>query len=241
MAEKLIAEAVSAGEPVDLLVLAFSVHDLRPGRQTAAFLSGITPGAPLAFAICDQGSAATFSGLRAAREYASSGSIQRALVLVVEQAALPYDCAAAVPAQHRGVAMLFGGRADQQARLTAVRQYPGVLPARVADVAAAQVRQLAQGQPGARLVLGNALGELWRDPQADRVQVMPGGQPSTAAWWGLADELAIGAGRPGSLVVADYDPGLGYLCLAAFDFGASPDACREMDSDRSAMIGPDRA
>src|SRR5437588_468556 len=34
MAEALIGSAVSADEPVDLLVLAFSIHDLRPGRQT---------------------------------------------------------------------------------------------------------------------------------------------------------------------------------------------------------------
>ncbi len=224
MAERLIAEAVSAGELVDLLVLAFSVHDLRPGRQTAAFLSGITPGAPQAFAICDQGTAASFSGLRAVREYASSGSIQRALVLVVEQAALPYDCAAGVPAQHRGVAMLLGRRASSQPRLAAVRQHPGVPPGRVAGVAAAQLRELAPGQPGVRLVLGSELGKLWPQPPAGRVRVMPGGQPSTDVWWGLADELALGANSPGVLVIADYDPGLRYLCLAAFDFGALPGA-----------------
>jgi hypothetical protein len=36
MAEQLIGEVVSADEPVDLLVLAFSPHDVRPGRQTCA-------------------------------------------------------------------------------------------------------------------------------------------------------------------------------------------------------------
>ena len=108
MAEALIGPAGMAGEPVDLLVLAFSVHDLRPGRQTAAYLSHVTPGAPMAFAICDQGSAAAFSGLRIAREYASSAGIRRALLIVVEQADLPYGCPVPLPAQHRGVAMLFG-------------------------------------------------------------------------------------------------------------------------------------
>ena len=64
MAEALIGPAVAGDEPVDLLILAFSIHDLRPGRQTAAYLSHVTPGAPMAFAICDQGSAAAFSGCR---------------------------------------------------------------------------------------------------------------------------------------------------------------------------------
>jgi hypothetical protein len=47
-------------------VLAFSPHDVQPGRQTAAYLSAVNPGAPMAFAVCDQGSAAAFSGLRVA-------------------------------------------------------------------------------------------------------------------------------------------------------------------------------
>jgi len=106
MAEALIGPVVSAEEPVDLLVLAFSIHDLWPGRQTAAYLSHITPGAPMAFAICDQGSAAGFSGLRIARAYASSAAVRRALLIVVEQAALPYDSPVTLPSQHHGVAML---------------------------------------------------------------------------------------------------------------------------------------
>ncbi len=222
MAQQLITEAVPADEPVDLLVLAFSVHDLRPGRQTAAYLSGVTPGAPLAFAVCDQGSAAAFTGLRIAREYASSAGIRRALVIVVEQAALPYDCPVALPSQHQGVAMLFGDRlgdgAPARALLTDLRQHPGVPPAGVADLAAAELKDLA-GDVEAALVLSDAVGAVWTAPAAGRVRVMPAGQPSTDVWWGLADELASDADRPGRLVVADYDPGLRYLCLAAFDTG----------------------
>jgi hypothetical protein len=126
MAEALIGPAVAGDEPVDLLILAFSVHDLRPGRQTAAYLSDVTPGAPMAFAVCDQGSAAAFSGLRIAREYAASAGVRRALLIVAEQAALPYDCPAPVPAEHRAVAMLYavaadGDRAAPAARTAAAR------------------------------------------------------------------------------------------------------------------------
>ena len=45
MAQVLIGSVVSADEPVDLLILAFGVHDLWPARQTAAYLSDVTPGA----------------------------------------------------------------------------------------------------------------------------------------------------------------------------------------------------
>jgi len=219
MAEALIGPAVPADEPVDLLVLAFSIHDLRPGRQTAAYLSHLTPGAPMAFAICDQGSAAAFSGLRIAREYVSSAGIRRALLIVAEQAALPYDCAVTVPAQHRAVAMLYGDCAGQVARVAGVRQHPGVPPGSAAGLAAAGLTELAAGHHRVRLVIGAALAAVWAAPVAERVRVMPSGQPSTAVWWGLIDELTGDAGHPDLVVAADYDPGLGYLCLTAFDTG----------------------
>ena len=223
-----------AGEPADLLVLAFSSHDLRPGRQTAAYLSHVTPGAPMAFAICDQGSAAAFSGLRIARAYASSAGIRRALVIVVEQADLPYGCPVPLPAQHRGVAMLFGdgpsgdgpsrdGRSGAgtgpQARLDGLRQRPGVPPGAVAGLAAADLKELAASHHQTGLVLSAALAAEWTAPAAARVRVMPPGQPSTAVWWGLIDELTGDAGHPDLVVAADYDPDLRYLCLAGFAAG----------------------
>jgi 4-hydroxymandelate oxidase len=223
MAEALIGPAVPAGEPVDLLVLAFSVHDLRPGRQTAAYLSHVTPGAPMAFAVCDQGSAAAFSGLRVAREYASSAGIRRALLIAVEQAALPYSCPEPLPAQHQGVAMLYGDGPAPQATLAGLRQHPGVRPGDAASLAAADLKELAAGQDDVRLVVSDALGAVWAAPAAGRVRVMPPGQPSTGVWWGLTGELARDAGRRGLLVAADYDPGLRYLSLAAFSTG--PRSC----------------
>ena len=244
MAQALITPLVPADEPVGLLVLAFSVHDLRPGRQTAAYLSHVTPGAPMAFAICDQGSAAAFSGLRIAREYAASAGIGRALLVVVEQAALPYASPVPVPARHQGIAMLYAGAAVpggnaaaaadagapaqardagvvSRARVAGVRQHPGVPAAAAADLAAADLADLAAGQDQVRLVLSNAAAAVWATPAAGRVRVMPPGQPSTGVWWGLIDELSGQAG-PGLVVAADYDPHLHYLCLTALATCASP-------------------
>jgi hypothetical protein len=217
MAHSLITSAVSADEPVDLLILAFSIHDLRPGRQTAAYLSHVTPGAPMAFAICDQGSAAAFSGLRIARDYTSSTGIRRALLIVVEQAALPYRCPVPLPSRHQGVAMLYGDCAMPQARVAAIRQHPGVPPGDVVGLATADLTELAAAHHEVGLVLGDALAAIWPGPAAGRVRVMPAGQPSTGVWWGLIDEFTSEAGHPDLLVAADYDPDLRCLCLTAFD------------------------
>jgi hypothetical protein len=124
MAEALIASAVPPGEEVDLLVLAYGIPDITPGRATATYLSEVCPGNPLAFAISDQGAAAAFTGLRLIRDYAATGGLRRALLVVVEQSELPYDTAAlttaalapaspsAIPATHSGVALLFGDLSD---------------------------------------------------------------------------------------------------------------------------------
>jgi len=214
MAETLIGGLVPAGEPVGLLVLAFDVHDVRPGQPAAAYLSHVTPGAPLAFAVCDQGTAAPFSGLRIARDYMSSAGIGRALLILAEQAALPYHCPAPLPARHQGVAMLLGaGRGDArpQARLAGLRQHPGTAPADVAGLADADLAELASAVRQVSLVVSPPLAGLWAGDAA-RTRVTPAGQPFTGIWRDLAAELA----RADLVVVADYDPGLRYLCLAGF-------------------------
>jgi hypothetical protein len=224
MAEELIGLIVPADEPVDLLVLAFAVHDVRPGRPTAAYLSHRTPGAPLAFAICDQGSAAAFSALQVARAYAATAGVRRALVIVVEQAELPYRCPAPVPVRHQGIAMLYAASPGEDARipfgdtrglrLADVRQHAGVAAGEVAGLAAADLAALAAGRRAVTLVLDEALAAQWTPgSDASRVLVAGSGQPSTALWWSLIDEAADPADL---LVAAGYDAGLGYLCLSAF-------------------------
>jgi 4-hydroxymandelate oxidase len=213
MARQLVESLVPAEEPVDLLILAFSIHDVRPGRQTAAYLSHVTPGTPMAFALCDQGCAAAFSGLRIARAYTASAAVHRALLIVVEQAALPYDGPAPLPLRHQGVALLFDD-ATSGHRVVGVRQHSGVPPADVAARAAADLADLACGHDAVTLVLGDALSDKWKMPDVKRVRAMPPGQPSTAVWWGLAEELAE---TKDLLVAADYDTDLQCLSLTAFD------------------------
>jgi len=220
MAEALIAEVVSADEPVDLLVLAFAMPDMWPGRATATYLSHVCPGTPLSFAICEQGSAAAFSGLRVIRDQlGSTGGDRRALLLVVEQAVLPYPAPGARTAdRHQAVALLFGTeRSDgtepdgRSLELTGLRIRGGAAPAAVAELATSELAALTAelaGQP--RLLVSASLAAAW--PAADAA-VAPAGQPITGLWWQLLDEPA------GPLLLADYEPDLGYLSLAAFTTG----------------------
>ena len=232
MAEELIGSVVSADEPVDLLVLAFGVHDLWPSRQTAAYLSDVTPGAPMAFAVCDQGSAAAFSALRIAREYAASAGVRRSLLIVVEQAALPYECPIPLPLQHQGVAMLYGDSARPRTAVAGasarrapvnigVRQHADVPSGDVAGLAAADLSELAAGRGDVALVLSDGLGAVWDPAAKGRVRVVAPGQPFTGVWSALLDELTEDAGRPDLVVAADYDAELRYLSLTGFASAAA--------------------
>jgi hypothetical protein len=185
MAEALLREAVRADEPVGTLVVAFANHDVYPGRALATYLSHLCPGTPMAFAVCDQGSAAAFTALR----LIGAADPALALLIVVEQARLPYRSEAAAPAHDRGVAMLWapdglGG---------AVRQQPGVAPAELPGLVP---------DDAARLVLSEALAAAWPD-RPTHAEVAPADQPMTGVWWRLAEPDATGP-----VTVADYEPTL---------------------------------
>ncbi|MFD6734286.1 2-hydroxy-acid oxidase [Micromonospora aurantiaca] len=236
MAAELIRAVVPPDEPVDLLVLAFAVHDVLPGRATAAYLSHVCPGTPMSFALCDQGSAAAFTGLRIAREY----GCRRALLLTVEQAVLPYDAAVPAPARHRAVAMLYGTAADDTARtggarVTGLRQRADVGPGDVAALAAAEVRELTAGRTDVAVVLGADLAAVWPGPGGGAVTTGPPRQPSTGVWWALLDRLAGDAARPRPVVVADYEPGLGYLSVAALAPAGRSEPVGERGADERAQ------
>jgi hypothetical protein len=206
MAAALIAATVATDQPVDLLLLCFAVPDLHPGRATATYLSSLCPGTPLSFAICEQGSAAAFTGLRIASEYLASADCQRALLLVVEQAGLPYPVPVPVPAEHRGVALLLESGADGP-QLRSLHQAGGVC----AEDAAARLAELIADQPKAHLLLSESLAARWPEPAG----IAPAGQPSTGLWWQLPDELAENT----DLLLADYEAQLGYLSLAGLACG----------------------
>jgi len=214
MAAALLARELAAQAPVDLLVFAFAVPDVAPWRATACYLSHLCPGQPFAFAVCDQGVVAPFTALRLIREYTSTGGCRRALLIVAEQAAMPYEQAgttpAVTPASHAVVAVLFErGEPGVPGRL----EHVGLHASLTRSQAGRLVADAAAGLPGTpTTVVGTGLaGEDQTACLPGRVIVAPPEQPSTGVWWELA------AGLAGTVLLADYDPGLGHLGLAVIE------------------------
>jgi hypothetical protein len=223
----LIGDLVPPAEPADVLILGFAMHDVLPERATATFLSHACPGTPLAFAVCDQGCAAGFTALRLARDYAAGGGCRRVLVALAEQARLDYDppAPASVPARHAAFAMVCdahpaagGPGKDGAPLLSAVRVLPSVPAGQVPAILRRELAGRPATEPGEEkrlLVLGEGLAPLvGGDVPGWRSVPLPPGQPLTGVWHELAAWAAV-PGR-GSLAIADYDPGLRYLCLATF-------------------------
>ncbi|RLK54397.1 2-hydroxy-acid oxidase [Actinokineospora cianjurensis] len=204
MAEAMLPAVVGPDEPVDLLVLAFAMHDLRLGRATACYLSDRCPGTPMAFAVCDQGSGAAFTALRLTESYLGSGACERALVVVVEQSALHYELGepAPIPDRHTGVVL----RLESNGNPLRVGQHTGVDAQRVARLLREDVDRLGRQ---ATVVASSRLAEA--APGVADV-VADAGQPYTGIWWELAE-----GGHDGLVVLADYEPSLGLLCAATVD------------------------
>ncbi|WUH92907.1 hypothetical protein OG900_24210 [Streptomyces sp. NBC_00433] len=225
MAEALIERAVPPGESVDLLVLAYSVPDIAPGRATTTRLSHVCPGNPMAFAVTDQGAAAPFTALRLIRAYA--GRLRRALLLVVEQPSLPYapGVPVALPATSSGVAILLGPPTPG----TPTTPLGPVTTGRAsAAEAGAALSALVNGADApadpaapATVVLGSALAaQAPLLPAAHRVLTATAGRPTTGVWWELAAELSTPSGEPAPLLLADHDPLSGTLSVAALTAAA---------------------
>ncbi|WP_051450320.1 hypothetical protein [Actinospica robiniae] len=209
MGRALLELAVPPHEPVDLLVLAYAVPDLEPGRATATYLSHLCPGRPTSFAVSDQGTAAAFTGLKLIGEYTRAGDARRAVLLVVEQATLPYDPGVPVtlPTGHTGVALVLeavvagADAADADWQLGSVSATPNA------------AQQPPAEEPGTVAILGAGLdagldGGLSADEQ----------RPYTGVWWQLAGLLAPDGPAPQAerVLLADFEPDSKSLCLAEF-------------------------
>lgn len=226
MATPLLAEAVADGEPVDLLLLAFAIPDVRPARATALYLTTLCPGTPQAFAVCDQGRAAPFTALRLAGTYTRAGHCRRAVLLVVEQSALhhgppgsahgPGAAPGPVPEQHTAVAIV----CDPRGRTgpVRVRQHPNLTPHAAEELLAAEIAHHTAGPGAPILVLGAGLSGTDLDARTrSRTIRAPAGAPYTGPWSALAEGLEDWARAGSPVLLAEYDHALGYLCLAALD------------------------
>ena len=219
MGEQVIRELLPDDEPVDLVVLAFGIHDIRLGRAAACYLASVCPGDPMAFAVCEQGAAAAFTALRLIGEYGRSGACGRALLVVTEQSALHYQPAAPVtlPDRHTAVALLCERTSGGQHIV--VRQHADVSPQLAGALLADDVAALSAGRPDVTLVLGGGLAQFGHTYLAEDTVLAPAGQPYTGPWWELAGGLDQWRADGRLVLLAEYDPALRYLSLSAVDLG----------------------
>jgi hypothetical protein len=221
MAEPLIEAILPGDPPVDLLVLAYGIHDVRLGRATATYLSSRCSGDPLSFAVCDQGVAAAFTALRLIGAYAGTGACRRALLIVVEQAALHYDLAAAAPVPERNAAVALLVEESAGPDSLTIRQHAAVPADQVGALLRADVAALSGGRSDVTVILGDGLASPRTDESiVDDLLRAPHGQPHTGVWWELSAGLPGWQARGRLVLLADYDAALGYLCTAAMRLDA---------------------
>lgn len=210
----LLADLVSQARPVDLLVLATEIPDVRLGRATATFLSWHCPGAPLAFAVCDQGPLAAFTALRLIEGYARTGGCRRAVLLVAEQPTLFHELPVPAPVPDRAAAVGVVLEADGPPGALSVRQLLTVVKDEVPEVLAAEVARLSGAGPTPTVLLGARLAEVVGEQRGDTTC-----QPFTGMW------LELSRGLPGwresgtPVLLAEYDPLLGHLFFATVRYG----------------------
>jgi hypothetical protein len=227
MAEQLLRDVVGDDEQIDMLILAYAIHDVRPGQSTAMYLSQLCPNRPMAFTVCDQGIAGPYTAVRIASEYLRSGDYVRALIIIAEQDALHYEPPAglgiprAVPEGHGAAAVLFDGVGT--AGVSSVREVPSVAPQDVRDLLRGQLSDPSESRRV--LILGSGLSKDDADGLGiDDVIAAPDGQPCTGVWYELAQGYPAWA-RDGALItLADYDRQLRTLCLCTIETHAADTA-----------------
>ena len=220
MCVPLLAELVSEERPADLLVLATDIPDVRYGRATATYLSWQCAGTPLAFAVCDQGLLAAFTALHLIDGYARTGGCRRAVLLVAEQPTLYHELPEPAPVPVRAAAVGVVLEPNGSHGALSIRRHTKLAEHDVPDVLAAEVARLSRDRPAPTVLLGARLAEAIVDHSMDGdVQRCGEGQPFTGIWLELARRLSGRQDTGGQVLLAEYDPTLGYLFSATVTFG----------------------
>ncbi|MEV4555518.1 hypothetical protein AB0K51_00810 [Kitasatospora sp. NPDC049285] len=213
LAEQAVHHLVDATRPVDLLVLVYATPDVRPGQAVAVHLSGVCPGEPLSFALCDEGAGGGFTALRIADAYARTAGARRVLLIAVEQADLHHrpHRPARLPDRHSAAALLW--EEEQAGR-------PLQLLDCARDVTADQVEARVHAwcrelPPDVALLFGPGLAGL-AGVDGTEIRRARAGNPYTGGWAALGAALAdpLLADRP--LALADWEPETGELDLACW-------------------------
>ncbi|MFC4033185.1 hypothetical protein ACFO3J_17060 [Streptomyces polygonati] len=213
MGEAVIAELVTPDRPVDLLIEVFASPDIQPGRAASVHLGSHCPGQPFAFALTEQGTAGAFSALRLVRSYLAGGAFERALVLVMEQAGLPYVPPDGTPVADRARAVGLLWERASDLTVTLPGESARLRPPEAHERIGAALAETPATRREPLLLLGPGLADFAAPPGAETLRARRE-NPYTGLWSLLADTLPRVRAERRSVLVAEYDPLLGYLDLA---------------------------
>ncbi|WP_433654899.1 hypothetical protein ACQPW1_28980 [Nocardia sp. CA-128927] len=218
MAAEILPATTASDEPFDLVVVAHTTPDARPGRP-ACYLSHALTGRALAFAVSEQGTAAPFTAIRLAGDYARSGGFSRALVLIVEQSFLWNGAKTELPAGTRmpgrdsAVAVVLA--ADGGLGPVSVRHFADVAAGEVGQAVTAGLRDLAAADLPITTIAGVGVNG---EPAVDYpIQRAAEDLPCTGVWSAFAEGLTRWTSTGQRVVLVDYDPTLRYVSLCAVD------------------------
>jgi hypothetical protein len=201
MCRPLLTELLSDDEPADVLVLATEIPDIRFGRSTATYLGWHCPGNPLAFTVCDQGPLAAFTALHLIEAYARTNACRRAVLLIAEQPTLYHELPVPTPLPTQAAAVgLVLETTGSQSTLAVQRK---------TKLAEHQVPEaLAELLPSPTTLLGPHLSGVLGNRRTAETQ------PLTGIWSELAHRLTDRRRGEERVLLAEYDPALGYLFSA---------------------------
>ncbi|HLU97385.1 MAG TPA: hypothetical protein VKZ89_11145 [Thermobifida alba] len=211
-----LVELLPPLEQVDAILVAYGIPEMA-ATAPAFVMNTLLPSATMAFTVSDQGIVAPHSALRLAGEFAKSSGFRRILLVVLEVATLPCDTEPppeTVPSRDSAVAVLLeeaeGGTG------TAVRQRTGVNSRTLPEALRDELEVLLDGRDPAAVVCGATVAP---ESVPDRFPVRAAARefPGTGTWaaLGALERATREDDRP--VVLVDYEPLLGYLCLARME------------------------
>jgi hypothetical protein len=218
MSARVLPELTGPEEP-DLVVIAHAIPDCDPSRSISGYLEQSLAGQPLIFAVTEQGRTTPFAALRLAQDLAQWGEYRRTAVVALDQGTVVYGdpgLAAMDIGTDHAVGLLFTD--DGPIRVSVLRQLTGIAPDQAGAVLARELADLAL-TGDVTVLCGDPTVDIHSGPDI-RQRRATDGQLCTAVWSELAHELAASAPMRRTVVAVEYEPALGYLCLAAFEVPA---------------------
>ncbi|MEV4318235.1 hypothetical protein [Actinocrispum sp. NPDC049592] len=205
MATELIETMSTPDDPIEIVVVAHATPDIDCRLSAATYLSDALPTTSLVFALSDGGSCTPYTALRVVGDYAWRQGYQSAMVLLMDQATLPYDTGRTLSGD-AAIGILL--QRECQTGLV-LRQVTGVRPEDVATAVADVLSEVAGDEPVA-VIAGTGI-DPGRDlpEHAEALWCAETGFPCTATWEGLARFFGTASG--GRVVLADYEAETGDL------------------------------